>query len=162
MTWIVLQIKPNQSKKAELNLNNQNFKTFFPRISYKSKNKTYSKDVFLGYAFVKVKDFRKLGTINSTYGVSKILSISGRVPSLGNNVILNIRDQVAQYNKFYKTRTTLVLNDQVIIKLDIFKDQPAEIINIVQRKGTRSILLKILGSKHTVWVNESLISSKLP
>ena len=52
---------------------------------------------------------------------------------------------------------TLAINDQVIIKLEIFKDQPAEIINIIQKKDSQSILLRLLDSSHTIWVDKSLV-----
>ena len=157
MGWIVITIKSNQSKKAEINLKKQGFITFFPRILYKIKNKTYERDIFSGYAFLKSNDFEKLKSVNATYGVSKVLSIQNRIPTLTDDTIKSIEDQVNAQNNHYQSEKTLKINDQVIIKLEIFKDQPAEIINIIQKKDSQSILLRLLDSSHTIWVDKSLV-----
>jgi len=162
MNWIIITIKPNQSKKAEINLKKQGFITFFPRILYKIKNKTYERDIFSGYAFLKSNDFEKLKSVNATYGVSKVLSIQNRIPTLSDDTIKRIEEQVIEQNNHYKSEKTLKLNDQVIIKLEIFKDQPAEIINITQKKDSQSILLRLLDSSHTIWVDKSLVAISHP
>ena len=47
MSWIVVTLKPNQTKKAEENLANQGFETFFPKITYPFNGKSITKDLFL-------------------------------------------------------------------------------------------------------------------
>jgi len=157
MDWIAITIKPNQSKKAEANLQNQGFATFFPRIFYKIKNKTHVKDMFSGYAFVRINNYEKLKSINATYGVSKVLSIQNRIPTLSDDTINSIEEQVNAHNNNYELDKTLKINDQVIIKLEIFKNQPAEILNITENKDSQNILLRLLNSSHTIWVDKSLI-----
>ena len=93
MSWIVVTLKPNQSKRAEENLAKQEFRTFFPKIAYNSNGKLITKDLFLGYGFIKFTEWGKLVYVNSIIGVSRVLRINNLIPQLADSAIEDIKKQ---------------------------------------------------------------------
>ena len=99
--WVILQLKPNAYKIAERNLNQQDFETFLPFEEVtKYKNKQFistQRPLFPGYMFVA---FERENTpwhkINSTYGVSKLLTLNSE-PYLVPNIL--ITDIMARCNQ---------------------------------------------------------------
>ena len=160
MDWLIITLKPNQSKKAEANLSNQGFTHFFPKITYQSEGRALKKDLFPGYAFVKLSEGSHFSSINSTKGISKILRLNDRMPLLKDSVIIKIREQIKQLNSQTDKWKTFHKNDQIIIRLKLFKNQEAEIIDIRNTKDSQKVLLKILNSSHSFWTDCSNISAK--
>ena len=81
--WFVAQIKPNSYYLASRNLARQGFEAFLPinEVTTKKENKFINKEVFVfpGYAFICVDLQNSYWTkINSTYGVSKLLSFNNK------------------------------------------------------------------------------------
>ena len=95
-TWCVAQIKPNSYDSAIQNLERQGFETFLPKmeITKRQKNKFIVKDVYVfpGYMFVcfdpRIITWTK---INSTYGVSKILSFNNKPSEISSDLILELK-----------------------------------------------------------------------
>lgn len=82
MNWYVVYTKPRQEARARENLSNQGFETFLPMIALeKLKQGVISRVVeplFSRYIFVKLdKESSPWGSIRSTLGVSKLLTIGG-------------------------------------------------------------------------------------
>lgn len=157
MYWIVVTIKPNQAIKAQKNLIAQKFTTFFPKVTCFHNGKIADFDLFKGYAFIKIKTYDQIKTINSTLGVNKVLRVEDKIPQVSEDIIKIIKRQIKEFNLDAKGYTPLQIHDQVTIKLKIFKDQPAEIMNIVTKKHSQKVLLKLLGSGNTIWVDQSLL-----
>jgi transcription antitermination factor NusG len=160
MSWIVVTLKPNQSKRAEENLLNQGFTTFFPRITYPTNEKLATTDLFSGYGFVQFTNYEKLISINSTKGISRVMSINDSIPKLSNSVIENIKQQLSNLNSQYAIQRPFKKNDKVTIKLKILKNQEAEVINVYNKKDSQKVLLKILNSYQVVWVDSQHIKAK--
>tara|TARA_B100000780_G_scaffold142912_1_gene99988 strand:- start:75 stop:584 length:510 start_codon:yes stop_codon:yes gene_type:complete len=93
--WAILQFKPNAYKLAERNLNQQDFETFLPFEEVtRYKNKQFistQRPLFPGYMFVA---FERENTpwhrINSTYGVSKLLTLNSEPYLVPNTLITDI------------------------------------------------------------------------
>ena len=160
MCWIVVTLKPNQSKRAEENLAKQEFRTFFPKITYNSNGKLITKDLFPGYGFIQFVNSEKLVSINSTKGISRVMCINKLIPQLANSVIENIKKQLRNLNSQLAIRKQFKKHDKVIINLKILKDQQAEVINVCNKKDTQKVLLKILDSSQTAWVDGKHIDTK--
>jgi len=159
MNWIVITIKPNQSKKAEKNLISQGFNVFFPRIYLEKDNKVFTQDLFSGYAFVKLNDTEMLKSINATRGVSKVLRLDNKIPKVAKDIIERIKMQIKDIQTLQKSKRELKISDKVLIKLNIFKNQAAEIINILDKRDSQKVLLRLLNSPSTMWVSPSDISA---
>ena len=81
--WYLIQFKPNSYHLAERNLHRQGFETFLPmqKITRRKASRFVSdlKPLFPGYMFVSVNsDLAPWSTINSTIGVSKLVSFEGK------------------------------------------------------------------------------------
>ena len=81
--WYLIQFKPNSHRLAERNLQRQGFETFLPmqKITRRKASRFVSdlKPLFPGYMFVSVNSELGPGrTINSTIGVSRLVSFEGK------------------------------------------------------------------------------------
>ena len=90
--WFILQFKSNSHHKASKNLNQQGFETFLPLHDTTSRKLSRfinaSKPLFPGYMFVR---FNKAETewhkINSTYGVSRLITFNSILYSISTSFI---------------------------------------------------------------------------
>ena len=94
-SWVIVQIKPNSYKVAERNLRQQKFELFLPYEEHtKYKNGQYiltKRPLFPGYMFVAFEEGSMLWhKINSTYGVSKLLTIFNEPYIVPNTLIAAI------------------------------------------------------------------------
>ncbi len=160
MSWIVVTLKPNQSKKAEENLLNQGFTTFFPKITYPTNEKLVTKDLFQGYGFVQFTEYEKLLSINSTKGVSRVMRINDSFAKLADSVIEDINQQLSNLNSQLAIRRPFKKNDKVIIKLKVLNNQEAAVMNVSNKKDSQKVLLKILNSSQVVWVDGKHLEAK--
>jgi transcriptional antiterminator RfaH len=81
--WYLIQFKPNSYRLAERNLHQQGFETFLPmQETTRRKASRFVSDLkplFAGYMFVSVNsDPSPWRTINSTIGVSRLVSFDGK------------------------------------------------------------------------------------
>ena len=81
--WYLIQFKPNSHRLAERNLHRQGFETFLPmqNITSRKASRFVSdlKPLFPGYMFVSLKtELAPWRTINSTIGVSRLVSFEGK------------------------------------------------------------------------------------
>tara|TARA_Y100000385_G_scaffold275852_1_gene320795 strand:- start:302 stop:799 length:498 start_codon:yes stop_codon:yes gene_type:complete len=81
--WYLIQFKPNSHRLAERNLHRQGFETFLPmqKITRRKASRFVSdlKPLFPGYKFVSVNTaLAPWRTINSTIGVSRLVSFEGK------------------------------------------------------------------------------------
>ena len=160
MSWIVVTLKPNQSKRAEENLLNQGFTTFFPKITYPANEKLVTKDLFPGYGFIQFTEYEKLLSINSTKGVSRVMRINNSIPQLADSVIEDINKQLSNLNSQFAIQRPFKKKDKVMIKLKILNNQEAEVMNVCNKKDSQKVLLKILNSSQVVWVDSEHLIAK--
>ena len=95
--WLVAQIKPNSHDLAVRNLKRQGFETFLPKVrtTIKKENRFINKDVFVfpGYVFIGIDLQNSNWTkINSTYGVSKLISFNNKPSEIPLDLILAIKN----------------------------------------------------------------------
>ena len=84
-SWYIVQFKPNSHKIAVLNLQRQGFETFLPMHEVMrrtvAKFETVIRPLFAGYMFVACDpETAPWRQINSTYGVSRMLSFAEEGP----------------------------------------------------------------------------------
>lgn len=84
--WYLAQLKPNGYERAKLNLDRQGFQTFMPlraaTVRFKGRLTSRLRPLFQGYIFIHIRkqapDWR---SIKSTYGVARLVALSGDRPS---------------------------------------------------------------------------------
>ena len=81
--WHLIQFKPNSYRLAERNLHRQGFETFLPmqKITRRKASRFVNdlKPLFPGYMFVRIdSELAPWRSINSTVGVSRLVSLEGK------------------------------------------------------------------------------------
>lgn len=154
--WVVAQIKPNSYDLAIRNLERQGFETFLPKTktTIKKENKFINKEVLLfpGYAFVGI-DIENFGwvKINSTLGVSKLLSFNKKPAEISYDLIVALRNR-------YENNVNSIINEKLkegdIIKFNNgpFADLVANIENVNAKKRIY-VLLKVMGGYRKLEIN---------
>ncbi|MEM6889907.1 MAG: transcriptional activator RfaH [Pseudomonadota bacterium] len=84
--WYIAQLKPGGFERAKTNLHRQGFASFMPlRANSARRNgkiRQFQAALFPGYLFVQVlPDQQNWRAINSTYGISRLVSLSGGHPT---------------------------------------------------------------------------------
>ena len=96
--WIVAQTKLKQEDLAKINLENQGFRTYLPKMQVKkfklSKWIKSVQNLFPRYIFININNsYTKLSSINSTRGVTKLIvdRESGSPIKINESVISDIK-----------------------------------------------------------------------
>ena len=154
--WFVVQIKPNSYDLALRNLERQGFETFLPKMkaTIKKENKFINKDVlvFPGYAFIGINQQNSYWTkINSTYGVSKLLSFNNKPYEIPFDLV------VALKNKYDANSNPIINNnlkkgDKIKFNNGPFADFVAN-IESVNPKNRVYALLKVMGGRRKLEIN---------
>ena len=154
--WLIAKIKPNSYDLAFRNLERQGFETFLPkmRVTVRKKNKFIHKYlyVFPGYIFVGIDPQNSNWTkINSTYGVSKLLTYNNKPSEIPFDMIMELKNR-------YENKVDPIINENLkkgdIIK---FNNGPfAELVaNIesVEEKNRIYVLLEVMGGRRKLKIN---------
>ena len=146
--WFIAQIKPNSYHTAIQNLERQGFETFLPmmEITQRQKNKFVVKNVYVfpGYMFVCFDPHTITWTkINSTYGVSKILTFSNKPAEISSDLILELKNRYEiKSNSMQKEK--LQKGDSIKFYTGPFADLIAK-VESVDEKNRIWILLEAMG-----------------
>ena len=132
--WLIAQIKPNSYDLAIRNLERQGFKTFLPKmeITQRQKEKFIVKSVcvFPGYMFVcfdpRIITWTK---INSTYGVSKILTSNNKPSEISSDLILELKNRY-EINSNSTEKEKLQKGDSIKFYAGPFADLIAKVENV--------------------------------
>ena len=148
--WFIVQIKPNAYNRAEKNLNKQGFETFSPMYNISkpkaSKFTNLTKPLFSGYMFISFdRTSSKWGKINSTYGVSRLITFNSILKSVPTTIIDNLMNRCDLSGKLLPIKK-LKKGDQ----LKILKGPFANFIATVETYETDQriwILIYLMGRK---------------
>lgn len=115
--WYLLQCKPRQNFRAEENLCNQGFTCFQPVVDVErlqqGRLRLVSEALFPGYLFIRLDSVNdNWSPIRSTRGVARMVGFSGRPQSVPDDVVLALRDRVAEQPRI----APLLPGDKVMIK----------------------------------------------
>ncbi|RXS43043.1 transcription/translation regulatory transformer protein RfaH [Idiomarina sp. 29L] len=85
--WYVIRTKPKQEERAALNLENQGFEVFAPKLTVKKLRRGVRTSVvepmFPNYLFVRLDDIiEQFYKIRSTYGVAGVLRFGNNIPKI--------------------------------------------------------------------------------
>ena len=146
--WFIAQIKPNSYHSAIQNLERQGFETFLPKmeITQRQKNKFIFKSVYVfpGYMFVYFDPHIITWTkINSTYGVSKILTFNKKPSEISSDLILEMKIRY-EINSNPTQKEKLQKGDSIKFYTGPFADLIAK-VESVDEKNRIWILLEAMG-----------------
>ena len=146
--WFIAQIKPNSYNSAIQNLERQGFETFLPKmkITQRQENKFLVKNVYVfpGYMFVcfdpHIINWAK---INSTYGVSKILTYSNKPAEISSDLILELKNRY-EINSNPTQQEKLQKGDSIKFSMGPFTVLIAK-VESVDEKNRIWIILEAMG-----------------
>jgi len=154
--WLVARIKSNSYDLAFRNLERQGFEIFIPKVktTIKKENKFINKEALLfpGYGFVGIDLQDPYWTkINSTYGVSKLLTFNNKPCEIPLDLIVTLKNR-------FENKVDPIINENLkkgdIIK---FNNGPfAELVaNIesVEEKKRIYVLLEVMGGHRKLEIN---------
>lgn len=146
--WLIAQIKPNSYDTAIKNLERQGFETFLPKmkITQRKENKFLVKNVYVfpGYIFVcfdpRIINWTK---INSTYGVSKILTFSNKPAKISSDLVVELKNRY-EINSNSTKNEKLQIGDAIKFHAGPFADLIAK-VESVDEKNRIWVLLEGMG-----------------
>ena len=146
--WCIAQIKPNLYLSAIKNLERQGFETFLPKmeITQKQENKFLFKNVYVfpGYMFVCFDPHTITWIkINSTYGISKILTFNNKPSEISSDLILELKNRY-EINSNLTQKEKLQKGDSIKFYRGPFADLIAK-VESVDEKNRIWILLEAMG-----------------
>ena len=151
--WFILQFKPNAHQQANKNLNQQGFETFLPLHDTTSRNASRfinaNRPLFPGYMFITFdRTESKWHKINSTYGVSRLLTFNSTLKPIPATFINNLMERYDLSGNLLPFKK-LTKGDQVIISKGPF----ANFIATVEKYETEHriwILMDLMGRKTNI------------
>ena len=148
--WCIIQIKPNSYDRAILNLERQGFEAFLPQIkkTVRQNNKFVDMKhyVFPGYMFVSFnQDLKEWGKINSTYGVSRVLTFNNKPALIKHDLILALKDRY-EIDKNLTIKEELQAGDSIKLNSGPFADLLLR-VDSAEGKNRIWVLMEYLGSQ---------------
>tara|TARA_B110000003_G_scaffold268559_1_gene298226 strand:+ start:57 stop:533 length:477 start_codon:yes stop_codon:yes gene_type:complete len=147
-TWLVASYKINEASRLELNLQNQKFDYYLPRIILEKFNTNPKEELmFPGYIFINT-NLKNYAALKYTKGIKKILKFGENIPSMSKDDIDAIM-KIEHESKNKPISTIYTMGQEVVIKEGSFKGNLVKICSLPAAKRI-DILINILGSKRKV------------
>lgn len=153
--WYLIQIKPNSSNIAMLNLRRQSFEVFFPHLEVSGETvKSKANPIvplFPGYMFVAfdaVLNPCSWKKINNTFGVSKIINIGRKFQPIRAKDMVSLMKRCDDNGKLLKLKNPKI-GDEINILYGPFENFVGTIEKIDSLKRV-CILIELLGRKTRV------------
>lgn len=155
--WLVASYKLNEVARLELNLQNQNFEYYLPKIFIEKLNSNRKEELmFPGYIFINT-NLKNYSALKYTKGIKKILKFGENVPRMSKSDIDAII-KIEYESKNQPILTSYTIGQEVVIKEGYFKGNLVKICSLPAAKRI-DILIHFLGSKRKVNVSlENILS----
>ncbi|HEB04764.1 hypothetical protein LCGC14_0323850 [marine sediment metagenome] len=158
--WYLIQCKPRQEVRAEVNLRNQDYTCYLPLHQVErqrhGKAVSLSEPLFPGYLFIKLCEFTESWhPIRSTRGVLRLVTFANQAVPLSDQLLNNIRGRVEQHSlgkPIFASGDGVALTTGPLRDLDaIFSSLDGEeraiiLISLMHRQQQMSVPLKALRS----------------
>ena len=160
--WFLVQFKPNHHIIAEQNLKKQNYRTFLPLeekvLTRYRKRIAVKTPLFPGYLFVNFSlTYDKWSTINSTFGVSKLLS-QNNIPQIIPQKIMHGLINRCDENGNLLPPKNMKKGDEVMVINSAFS-KFISTIDQIDSKNRIWVLMNILGRETRVEITPKQIQN---
>jgi len=157
--WYLLQIKTQQHNRAQENLQNQGFEFYLPlhtvKKIYRRQYISRQEPLFPGYVFVKLSNTSNWRAVQSTKGVTRIVSFNGKPQPVDEELIEGLKQRFPDDNQgpqqLYKP------GDKVVITDGCFKHIEA-IVKAVTADERIVVLLTLLNSERALTMDPAQLS----
>ena len=150
--WLIAIYKINEVKRVEINLSNQKFDYYLPKIKIKKINaKDKFEVLFPGYIFINTS-LKNYSALNYTMGIKNIIKFGDRVSCLSSEEIEAIR-MAEERSKIDPVDSQLKIGQDVVIASGSFKGIIAKVCSLPSKERV-DLLLSFLGSRRKVTIQE--------
>jgi len=150
--WLVATYKPNELKKLESNLLNQNFDFYLPKITIKKINANPKVEVlFPGYIFVNTS-LENYSALKYTMGIRNIIKFGDNISSLSYEEI-EAMQMVEEKSKIDPVVSQIKIGQEVKIKKGPLTGIIAKVCSLPSKERV-GILLSFLGSARRVTISQ--------
>jgi transcription antitermination factor NusG len=148
--WLVACYKLNEIARLKLNLSNQNFDYYLPKIYIQKINSPKKRELmFPGYIFINT-DLKFYNVLRYTKGIKKILKFGNNIPILNNDDIQDIIN-AEKFSSSNPVTKIFKLGQEVLIKKGSLKGNLVKVQSLPEARRI-DVLIHILGSKRKVSV----------
>tara|TARA_B100001173_G_C15791392_1_gene463593 strand:+ start:57 stop:533 length:477 start_codon:yes stop_codon:yes gene_type:complete len=150
--WLLASYKINEIKRAELNLSNQKFEYYLPKIITKDTYSTLKEELmFPGYIFVNTS-FENYSSLQYTSGIKNVIKFGDRISYISDDEIKSIQ-MVEKSSKTNPIALKIHIGQEVTIAKGSFKGNIVKICSLPSRKRV-DVLLSMLGSMRRISIPE--------
>jgi len=150
--WLVANYKINEIKRVEINLKNQSFDYYLPRIVTKKHNLNPKEEVmFPGYIFINA-EVDKYSSVRYTKGIKDIIRFGENIAQISDEEIKSI-NFVEKSSREEPLIQKIQIGQEVNIISGTFKGNIAKICSLPSKERV-GILLRVLGSMRRIDVSE--------
>jgi transcriptional antiterminator RfaH len=149
MNWYVVQCKPGQQARAEINLRNQGFSIYSPCMKFerivRRQRVMRSEAVFPGYIFIQLDAHANWSVLRSTRGVCRLVSFNGSPQAVPDALL------VALHARFDEQPAQALFQpgDKVRVTEGCFNGVEA-VVQAVTADERIIVLMKLLQSEHAL------------
>ena len=142
--WLVALFKVNEIKRVEINLQNQKFEYYLPKIITKKINSKPKEELlFPGYIFVNT-GFENYSALNYTTGIKNIIKFGYNIAYLSNEDI-NAMEMAEQASKTDPIDSQIEIGQDAIISKGSLKGSMVKICSLPSKERV-GVLLTFLGT----------------
>ena len=150
--WLVATYKTNECKRLELNLSNQKFDYYLPKITTRKINSVPKEEVlFPGYVFINTS-FKNYSALKYTVGIKNILKFGNSISSISYADIKSMQT-AEEISRLDPIASQIQIGQQAIIKEGSLKGMIVQICSLPSKERV-GVLLNILGSARRVTVSK--------
>jgi len=150
--WFIASFKMNEVKRLEINLINQNFEYYLPKIITKKINSKPKIEVlFPGYIFINTS-YENYSALKYTLGIGKIIKFGDRIAHMSDEDI-KAMEMAEQASKIDPVVSQIQIGQDAFISKGSFKGNMVKICSLPSKERV-GVLLTFLGSVTRVTISE--------
>lgn len=149
--WLIASFKSNEIKRVKINLLNQKFEYYLPKVIIKKFNSKPKEEVlFPGYIFVNTC-LENYSTLQYTFGIKSIIKFGQNIAYISNEDI-NAMKMAEQESKIDPIIPKIHIGQDAIISNGSFKGSIVKVCSLPSRERVK-VLLNFLGCIRRVTIS---------
>lgn len=146
--WFVASHKINELRKLEINLRNQKFDYYLPKIKIRKTKSHFIEEVlFPGYIFINT-GIENISALQYTRGIKKVIKFGKNFSFMSNDEISSIK-KIEEASRHNPISTNIYVGQEAIIKEGSLKGNLVKVCSLPANKRV-DIFIHILGSKRSI------------
>ena len=142
--WLIASFKVNEVKRVEINLLNQKFEYYLPKIITKKINSNPKEELlFPGYIFVNIS-FENYSALKYTMGIKNVIKFGDNIAYMSNEDI-KAMEIVEQASKIDPVASQIEIGQDAFISKGSLKGSLVKICSLPSKKRV-GVLLTFLGT----------------